>query len=147
MAITLREINQENYRVISLLWHTLSPEQQRWVAHNAISMLDAHYFPHLIVRGIYNDDTPVGLVLWSYETDDNRWWIIRLMTAAPYQGKGYGRTALQQVIDGIRDQGADAVYISFVKGNEVAEKLYASMGFVDTGEIIEGEIVYRLALK
>jgi diamine N-acetyltransferase len=42
--------------------------------------------------------------------------------------------------------GYTAILISFVPENVAARNLYASLGFVDTGEIEEGEIVYRLPL-
>ena len=42
-VITLKPIDQHNYREISVLSHTLTPEQQTWVAHNATSILDAQY--------------------------------------------------------------------------------------------------------
>ncbi len=159
--ITLREIDKTNYRVIGRLSHTLSPEQQTWVAHNAMSMMDAHYGfgddrVKLTVRGIYADDEPVGLVLWGSfpegfpaVTDQTgvQWWVVRLMTAAAHQGKGYGRAAMQYIIDDVRSRGAEALYISFVPGNDVARKLYESLGFVDTGEVDDGEVVYRLDLK
>ncbi len=147
MTITLREITKDNYNVIARLSHTLPPEEQRYVAHNAISILDAHYEGGS-VRGVYADETPVGLVYWGWDDDfGGSWWISRLMTAKPYQGKGYGRAVMQQVIDDVRAHGADALYISFVASNEVASTLYRALGFVDTGKVLEGEIVYKLDLK
>lgn len=147
MTITLQRITKDNYRPVARLSNTLPPHQQNWVAHNAISMLDSFYYPHLEVRGIYADETPVGLVMWSYEADDERWWVIRLMVAQPEQGKGYGRAAMQQVIEIVRASQAEALYISFVPGNDPARVLYESLGFVSNNEVIDGEIVYRLDLK
>jgi len=34
-----------------------------------------------------------------------------------------------------------------VASNEVASTLYRALGFVDTGKVLEGEIVYKLDLK
>jgi diamine N-acetyltransferase len=41
----------------------------------------------------------------------------------------------------------DEILISYEPENEVARRLYASFGFRETGEIIEGEAVARLSLK
>jgi hypothetical protein len=41
--ISLREIVKENWRVVARLSDQLNEEQRRFVAHNAISMLDYQY--------------------------------------------------------------------------------------------------------
>jgi len=39
---------------------------------------------------------------------------------------------------------ASAVYLSYKPKNVVAKNLYASFGFIETGEFVEGEAVARL---
>ena len=59
-----------------------------------------------------------------------------------YQGKGFGKQAMQKVIEFLRlfPQGkADAMYLSYWQTNEAARGLYASVGFVETGEIWDGQ--------
>jgi diamine N-acetyltransferase len=41
---------------------------------------------------------------------------------------------------------AVSVYLSYHPNNEAARRLYASFGFVETGDISGGEVVARLAL-
>ena len=75
------------------------------------------------------------------------YWLIRLMIAAEHQGKGHGRAAMLQAIQLIRGQpGCSSISLSFGPENTTAERLYASLGFEPTGEILEGETVYRLDL-
>lgn len=143
-TITLREIGADNYNYIARLWHTLTQEERGFVAHNALSILEAHYNPeNLFARGIYHAEKPVGFVLYGNDPDTGKWWVVRLMVAKAEQGKGYGRAGLQTVIDLLREK-TDVLYISFAPENETGRRLYASMGFQDTGEIDEGEIVYKL---
>jgi diamine N-acetyltransferase len=72
-------------------------------------------------------------------------WIIRLMTDAAQQGKGYGREAMRQILERFRaDPTCKEVGISYEPDNAVAQKLYASFGFVETGEEDDGETVARL---
>jgi diamine N-acetyltransferase len=67
------------------------------------------------------------------------------MIAADHQGKGYGRAAMLLAIQLIRGQpGCSSISLSFEPENSNAERLYSSLGFKPTGEILEGEIVYRL---
>ncbi len=155
-AVTLRKIDKTNYREIALLTNTLTDEQKLMVTDNGISILDAHYrfgedHPDMIaeVRGIYADDEPVGLVLWAFDPAEaeKHWWVVRLMTAGTHQGKGIGRAALQQAIECVRELGADKLYIGFKPHNTVARHLYGSLGFVDTGEMQQGEVIYRLDLN
>jgi diamine N-acetyltransferase len=76
------------------------------------------------------------------------WAIYRLMVGKDYQGKGYGRAGMVCLLEYLRAiPGYNAVLISFVPDNDAAQKLYASLGFEDTGEIEDGEMVYRLALS
>lgn len=147
-SINLREVTRDNWRRIALLSRTLPQDQQRFVAHNAISMLDAHYSDGALLDfGIYADDHPVGYVLYGRDTDTGQCWIVRLMIAHAEQGKGYGRAAMGQVIERLRaTPGYDAIFISFAPENDVARTLYASLGFEDTGVIEDGEQVYRLPL-
>ncbi|WP_420541685.1 GNAT family N-acetyltransferase [Guptibacillus spartinae] len=51
------------------------------------------------------------------------------MVAPSYQGKGYGRKALQFGINKMLDDGYKDIRICFVEGNDNAEKLYTSLGF------------------
>ncbi len=146
--ITLREVTRDNWRPLVLLSRALPQDQQRYVAHNAISMLDAHYSDGAYTQfGVYAGEQPVGYVLYGHDNDSGQWWIIRVMIAYGEQGKGYGRAAMQQVIERLRaTPGCDAIYISFVPENQAARALYSSLGFVDTGEVEEGETVFRLTL-
>jgi diamine N-acetyltransferase len=147
--VTLHNITQKNWRKIARLSDKLPETQRRYVAHNAISMLDQHYEPENLYQfGVYDGDTPVGYVLYGVDPDTQYWWIVRLMIATDQQGKGYGAAVMQQLIDIMRAKpGCNAIYISFVPENTVARKLYERLGFVDTGKIEDGETVFRLALS
>jgi diamine N-acetyltransferase len=102
---------------------------------------------HLSQLAAYADDMPVGYVMYGFDPDTRDWWIVRLMVAHDQQGKGYGRAIMQAVIAQLSAQpGCDAIHISFVPENAAARALYSSLGFVDTGRIEDGEVVYRLAL-
>ena len=61
-----------------------------------------------------------------------------------HQGRGYGRAALGLLLARLRaEYGNRDVYLSVVAGNEAAARLYASFGFVRTGEKdVGGEEVY-----
>jgi diamine N-acetyltransferase len=62
-----------------------------------------------------------------------------------HQGKGYGRAAMVALIERIKAQGNfRAIELSFEPTNTAAERLYASLGFVRTGWMIDGEAEMRV---
>ena len=75
------------------------------------------------------------------------WFIERVMIGEQYQGKGLGRATMKALLEHLQVQkGYTAILISFVPENAVAQKLYSSLGFEDTGLIEHGELVYRMGL-
>ena len=70
-----------------------------------------------------------------------------LMVGVEYQGRGYGRAAIEQALDLLKRQpDCREILISYMPENTVAERLYASLGFRPTGEIDDGEVVARLVV-
>ena len=112
-------------------------------------MAQSKFEPECVPLAVYNDEQLVGFVMYKPEDYGlaKIWFIERLMIGEGHQGKGYGRAAMMALIERLRSQkGYTAILISFVQGNEIAQKLYSDLGFKDTGEIEEEELVYRLAL-
>jgi diamine N-acetyltransferase len=66
-----------------------------------------------------------------------------------HQGKGYGKAAMQEMITLVResDPAAKGISLSYVPTNEVARKLYASVGFRETGEKWGDETIASLAFE
>jgi diamine N-acetyltransferase len=154
LSVTLRPVDAHNWSEIIRL--RVTRDQENYVASNTYSLLQAVYEPWWQPLAVYAGETPVGLVLWGREPESGRLCVARLMIGARYQGQGYGSAALTRLIGRARAQGADALYLSYVPGNAVAEKLYNQLGFLPTGEILRGEpaeleqepdeIVLRLSL-
>ncbi|HRE48180.1 MAG TPA: GNAT family N-acetyltransferase [Aggregatilineales bacterium] len=143
MAIQLHEVTKDNWAAVCRL--PLKAGQEHYVAPNWHSLLLIAYEGWGTARAIYDDETLVGFVLYGSAPDDPRWWVVRFMIAADHQRRGYGRTALPLIIQEMRERHATpAIHISFVPENEPARTLYASLGFVDTGTIEDGEAVYVL---
>ncbi len=69
-------------------------------------------------------------------------FIARLMVDENHQGKGYGRFGMEKMLEIFRkDDRIHDLGISYEPENDVARKLYASLGFVETGKMLEGEVV------
>ena len=144
MNVQLLEIARENWeQVITLKVHD---EQNNFVASNLYSLVQSKYQPECKPLAIYDDCLLVGFIMYVIPTvEQNDYWIYRLMIDKNHQQKGYGKIAMQQIIDMIKqDKEYTKIFISFEPNNLVAKTLYESLGFISTGEIDDGEIVYVL---
>lgn len=154
MTIELRPATAENWRALIDL--KLRDGQSRFVASNLYSIAESqfgyeeeghwNFYPF----GAYVNGEPIGFVMYSFNFGHSRFqaFIMRLMVDEKYQGKGHGREIMKQVLDSFRtDERIKNVGISYEPENEVARKLYASLGFEEPGEIIDGETLAVLNLR
>jgi diamine N-acetyltransferase len=126
---------------------TVTPEQADFVWPNLYSIAEAYLKPTWTPLAIYAEDDLVGFALFGRDDETGRWWIMRYMVDAQHQGRGYGTAALPGLIDVIVERhDCSEPFLGYEPDNEVASRLYARMGFVPTGEIVEGEIMARLDL-
>lgn len=147
MTVTLRDINKDNWQIAADL--KVSDDQINFVRPNWFSILQV-VFPEvdLFHRAIYNGDEMVGYAMMGQDPDDLSVFVGRLMIDARHQGKGYGRDAMRLILEELKARyNPSVIFIRFVPENLGAKRLYESLGFVDTGEIAHGELVYKMELK
>ena len=100
------------------------------------------------VCAVYAGDEMVGFVMFGFDTDDDKFYLGRLMIDEKHQGKGFGKAATLEVIERLKqNEDCKEIYLSFVPENESAEKLYKSIGFERTGELNGHEIVMRFVIE
>ena len=144
--IKLQEINMRN--LDECIRMTVNDKQKGFVASNMYSLAEAKADGVSQPRAIYDDDTMVGFVMYDYESATGTGWISRLMIDKRYQGKGYGKKAMEIVIDILKaHEGCSMIRASFVSKNDAAGKLYTGLGFVLTGDKIDGEDVCILKVE
>jgi diamine N-acetyltransferase len=145
--VSLREVTGATVREICRL--VVKPGQEGFVAPNAVSIAQAHFEPAAWFRAIYADETPVGFVMLERAPETHEYVLWRFMIGGDYQGLGFGRRALELVVDEIRtsDPAATELLTSWVPGEGSPEGFYLRFGFVPTGEMDEDELVGRLVLR
>ncbi len=145
-VVSLRPVTLANLRDTFRL--DVGAAQKNFVAPNPISIAQAHFYPEKAwFRAIYADETPVGFVMLSDDALKPEYFLWRLMVDAKYQGMDFGRQAVDRVIDYVRTRpGATHLLVSCVPGEGSPCPFYEKLGFVATGEIDDGEHVYRLDL-
>ena len=144
--IRLTEITEDTLGAILRL--SVRDDQKHYVASNAVSIAQAHFSKYAWFRAIYADDIPVGFVM-LYDNDEKpEYFLWRFMIDAQYQGYGFGKRGLELLIDYVRSRpNASELILSYHPGDKSPEGFYLKMGFVNTGEVIEGENVMRLDLN
>ena len=144
--IHLREITKDNLSAVLKL--SVHDHQKDQVASNAISIAQGHYSDIAWFRAIYSDEIPVGFVMLEVDNPKSDHWIWRYMIDKEHQGKGFGKEALDRVIAFFKSEtNAKEIWLSYVpKENGGPEGFYRKMGFVETGDIDDGEIVMKRTL-
>jgi diamine N-acetyltransferase len=142
----LRDVNADNWRDVIRI--EPREDQSRFVASVAYYLNLCHYGEVWHPLALYQDDEPVGFAMWGFDTEEQSYWIGGLVIGAEHQGKGYGRAAMGALLDHLSAQpGYRQAALSCDPENTVARRLYASLGFVETGEKVDGELVARLTQR
>ena len=137
MNISLRKITKENYENICEL--DVSKEQEDYVSCNMWSLVESFYNEGYVSRGIYNEEQPVGFLMWVVESS-KKISIWRFMVDHKYQNIGIGRSSLELAIDEIqKDSAVEEIEILYNPKNPIAKEFYSSFGFVEIGMDKEGE--------
>ncbi|HEX6844920.1 MAG TPA: GNAT family N-acetyltransferase [Actinomycetota bacterium] len=145
-AVTLHEVEAANRRA---LWSVKAARgQARWVAPVP------QYLAYCLLSGVWQpleiraDGRTVGFVMWARDPADGSYWIGGFVIDRREQGKGYGRAALTALVDALRAKPeCRQVALTYRPDNHVAKALYASLGFRETGEWEDDEVVARLDVR
>lgn len=147
--VNLRKITEENF--IDAFNLKLGEGQEHYVSHPIRSLAQAYiYREQCQPFGIYDGDMMVGYVMVIYDYDIPEYDIWHMMIDVSKQGKGYGRSAIEQVITYIKTKpfgSSDRVTLTCNKDNPIATKLYQDMGFAPTGVEDEDEIELSMRLQ
>jgi len=145
-AARLERVTAGNVRAVCDL--RVAPDQESFVTPNAISLAEAYVHEVAWCRAVYADDDLVGFVMLHDSAEGPGYMLWRLMIDERFQGRGHGRQVVQLVVDHVRSRpGATQLKVSAHQGEGAPGPFYESLGFVATGEVIDGEeLVYALPL-
>ncbi len=151
--MALREVTPANRALVETL--RVSAGQEAFVDGVGRSLEEAAANPAAEpwFRAIYAGDVPVGFVMLADGVapgNDHipwRYYLWRMLIDGRYQGRGYGKAALDLVCDYLQTRpGADALVTSVVPGVGSPLGFYLRYGFEATGEWFDHEQVLRLGL-
>lgn len=139
-AVELRDVDKTNWNQVCRL--RVEDYQSTFVASNTFSLAEAAYTDDCYPRAIYFGGEPVGFAMWCYDADLGMYSMWRLMIDKEYQQRGIGRRAAELVLEEARKIASGEMFSTYVEPeNEVAIRLYESLGFERTDRFIEGELL------
>jgi len=146
--MTFRPYSKENYEAALMLkvfdqQKDFCPTIEHALAISYICPWDEKMDPYLI----YENEQMIGAFYVSYTplSEDN-YWFGGFFIDYRFQGRGYGKKALINAINFLKEKHPMMAVLSLtvVKANEVAYKLYESLGFIHEGKLnSEGELIFR----
>ena len=141
-VVRLIDVDESNWRDVARL--EPHPSQQRFVAPATYYLALAHdggeWHPLAVeARGVI-----VGHLMWARDEAEGSVWLGGLVIDGSAQRKGHGRSAVEAFVDRFSTDGRVHAALSYHPDNTVARKLYAEMGFVETGEMDDDEVIARL---
>ena len=147
-AITLKPIDEGNF--LDAFRLELAQGQEAYVSGPIRSLAQAYvYREQCQPFGIYAGDRMVGYVMVIYDYDIPEYDIWHMMIDRAFQGRGYGKKAMERCLEYIRTKpfgGSGRVALTCHEGNAAALGLYTSLGFLPTGQQDGEEIELALEL-
>jgi diamine N-acetyltransferase len=141
--VRLVEITADTVRKVASL--KVAPDQERFVAPNALSIAEAYFTKEHWFRAVADGDDLVGFVMLYTRVEDEAVFIWRFMIGEEYQRRGLGGAALRAVLEEVKAwPGVAALRLSFVDQPGGPEAFYNAHGFRRTGRVVDGEIEAEL---
>jgi diamine N-acetyltransferase len=139
-------VTQENVRAACKL--ETRPDQKDLVAPVAWSLAEAYTMPDIAwPRLIYGGGQLVGFIMAVFDQGDENAlfhsYLCRLNTGAEYQGKGYGRFAVEALCQEAIRRGQHRLTVSYHPYQHGPEGFYRRLGFHTTGEYNDDEVVAK----
>lgn len=151
--LSFRIVDNDNFRSVISLSETLSEPQKKSVAPNIVSLAQAYLnIEKAWVRAIYLDEEPIGFVMLNIHPSDMpsedlpAIYVWRFMIGGKYQSKGYGKKAMDMILDKAREEHMKSVYLSCGMEYDMPYQFYLKYGFIDTGEMHDNEEVLKIYL-
>jgi diamine N-acetyltransferase len=144
--VRLAEVTADNWHAVAGL--QLTPDQEDLLASNVYSLAESKFDPDARPRAVYAGKRVVGFLMYDVSRGkgkSRKAAIYRFMIDRKHQGQGYGRAALKQALDEIKQfPRMKKVSISYMPSNPVAKRFYGSFGFVEVGLDEDGEMIAEL---
>ncbi|MHA2290488.1 MAG: GNAT family N-acetyltransferase [Promethearchaeota archaeon] len=141
--VSIRPITVKNWKEAIKL--EVSESQKSFVASNIHSIAESSFYETSYNYGIFQNDSMVGFILlFLPPEEENNGHIVRFMIDKKYQRKGLGSEAISCIIRLIHEEfRRKEITLTVIPTNHAARAFYEKNNFVNTGEIVDGELKYK----
>lgn len=138
--IIFKNIDSKNFdKVIDL---EVNKDQIGFMEDNLLSIAETTIYDHYRAKAIYLEKELIGFMLYYFVEDSPDYvYLHRFMIDRRYQGKGYGKKAVQKALKLFKQEYPciECVELMHYPDNSIGEQLYESLGFEKTGELRDSE--------
>lgn len=141
--VSLEPITKDNWKRAIVL--EVKENQKSFVATNIHSIAESSFYETAFNYGIFYNEDMIGFVLiFNPPEEPELGHIVRFMIDEKFQRKGLGKHSIQQIIKLFsKNFNKTVVTLSVIPENHGARAFYESAGFINTGEVVEGELKYK----
>ena len=142
--VHLEPVTKDNLDAVLAL--KTKEDQKGFVSTTAESLAQAYVYQETAFPfAVYDDQEIVGFIMMGYYEEKKYYTLWKLLIDRKYQGRGYGRKALELGIAFLKERfHVTEIYTGVLPGNNMAKSLYHSVGFKDTGLFENGMEELRL---
>ncbi|UQZ32209.1 N-acetyltransferase [Paenibacillus sp. PK3_47] len=147
MIVELKPVSIENWYECTKL--KVRPDQLNvFPAPVVYWIAESKYVDNFELRAVYSKEILVGFLVFCTTPDiDDNYWIPAVMIDEKHQARGYGKAAIEALIQLMSGLNFTRIMIGHRPDNQIAEKLYESLGFTKVSEeAIDGEIIRLLQI-
>ena len=143
--MSLQTVDHDNWRAVASL--KVAESQREFVAEPAYYLALCCYGRQWQPLAVFLGDTVIGFLMWAVDPEDGSCWLGGILIDQSHQRKGYGRQAIQAAIAMLsKEHGYRQFALSYSPENH-AKHLYHALGFVETDQWEEDEIIARLSME
>lgn len=138
-----RDIDANNEAAVRAI--SLKNGQEGFIETVAECLEEAARYPEWYPVAIYHEEELIGFAMYGSFGVNKDTWIDRIMIDKNYQGKGFGKQAMKQLIEIVsKEYDVKTIYLSIIEENKVAHQLYKSIGFEFINERDpNGELIFQ----
>lgn len=142
--ITLQPVDANNWRDIAKL--KVAEAQQDFVAEPCYYLALCCFGNLWQPLAICLDEQVIGFMMWAVDPADGSCWLGGILIDQSRQRRGYGRQAVQTAVTMFKEAHGHLNFaLSYDPTNLTAKRLYNKLGFVETDEWEDNEVVARLS--
>lgn len=148
--IHIKEISKDNCLDVAELTGNkdgVATVFEEYVCCNALSIMEAQYFPGLVPKALYADEQLIGFFMYERTEDKpEHAEIWRFMLDHKFIGRGLGRASFAAILAYLKEAQYRTIDIVLEDENHIAKSLYTSFGFEFNGRIVDDEHYYSLVV-